>query len=94
MSNFLLAGFLASRRISRRRPPTAEDQAPQVDNREVSRAVAQGRGIASDKLVDQVRRDLKIKHKVTEQQLTIEMIDQFGKITTVELPSGKAFAWS
>jgi hypothetical protein len=46
-------------------------------------------------LVDQVRRELKVKHKeLTEQQLNIEMIDQFGNISVVELTLGKGVAWS
>jgi hypothetical protein len=46
-------------------------------------------------LIDRARRELKSNHKgLTDEQLKVEMIDQFGNITIVERLLSTAFVWS
>jgi hypothetical protein len=46
-------------------------------------------------VVDRLRRELKMRHEgLTDQQLKVDMIGQFGNIRTVKRLPSRAFAWS
>lgn len=53
----------------------------------------QGQSLAE--LLNRVTRELKKRHDgLTEEQLRVDMIDQFGNIRIAKLPPGTAFVWS